>query len=92
MSEEIELSKDPIPPMSKEDLKKFILDFCDGKIFCSAQVPEYEQSNIGMIFMPLIFGCFSKRQQRVLELFMNICQKLNQEVLMDILVFFHCEL
>lgn len=45
-----------IPRMSQEDLRKFVLDLLGGAIYTSAHMNQYEQHNIGMVFMPLALG------------------------------------
>jgi hypothetical protein len=42
-----------IPNGTAEDLRKFILDFCDQRILCDVHV---EQQLLGQVFMPLLFG------------------------------------
>lgn len=42
---------------TKDELKKFVMAYCDGQILCDHQVRD---SNImGMVFMPLILGAFA---------------------------------
>lgn len=50
--------KYPVQDMAtKDELKRFVLAYCDGQIFCDHQVRD---SNIlGMVFMPLVLGAFS---------------------------------
>ena len=42
---------------TQEQLKRFVLDYCDGRIYCDHQVPN--QRDVGMVFMPILFGAFS---------------------------------
>lgn len=48
-----------IPPASPDDLKKFIRDYCDGRIYCDHQCPS--PSLLPMIFFPLALGSFTPR-------------------------------
>lgn len=40
-----------------EQLKEIAMDLYNDKIFCDRQV---DKTNLGMVFMPLIFGAFSE--------------------------------
>jgi hypothetical protein len=42
-----------IPRMDQEGLKRFVLDFCDGRILCDFQVPK---DLLAIVFMPLALG------------------------------------
>ena len=48
------------PRMSDEELKRFVLDFCDGRIFSSGHIAESDLSLLPSIFMVLIFMEFSE--------------------------------
>jgi hypothetical protein len=45
-----------LPRSSKEDLRKFVLEFMGGAIYTSAQVHRIE--DVPMVFMPILFGLF----------------------------------
>lgn len=45
-----------IPTMPRKDLAKFVMDYCDGKVFTSAQVSEHSLNLLPCIFMPLALG------------------------------------
>jgi hypothetical protein len=40
--------------MTDDQLKQFVLDYCDGKIFTSNQIRN--PNSVGFVFMPLIMG------------------------------------
>lgn len=40
------------------DLRKFVNDFCDGRLICDVQVPA---DMLGMVFMPLVLGALQVR-------------------------------
>jgi len=42
--------------MTREQIKQFILDYCNGQIYTEMDVP---QNVLGMVFMPLTFGALS---------------------------------
>jgi len=46
--------KFPVPSMSPEDLKQFVLDYCNGHILCDHQIQD--TSLVGMVFLPLLMG------------------------------------
>jgi len=46
-----------IPGQSSEQLKQFVRDYCDGRIFCDHQIRDH--SLLGMIFMPVALGALS---------------------------------
>jgi hypothetical protein len=46
-----------VPHLDREALKKFVLDFLDGRIFVSAEVRE--MSLLPNIFMPIAFGALA---------------------------------
>lgn len=48
-----------VPRMDPVDLKKFVLDLLGGAIYTSAHMNQYEQMNLGMVFMPVLFGAFA---------------------------------
>lgn len=43
----------PIPRMTREELKAFVLNYCDGKLTLSCNVPG---DLLHMVFLPLVFG------------------------------------
>ncbi len=46
-----------IPRMPRKDLAKFVMDFCDDKVFTSAHVRDSQAENLlHLIFMPLALG------------------------------------
>ena len=46
----------PVPALSKEALKEFVLGVIGGSIFTSAHIREHDLEMIGTIFMPIVFG------------------------------------
>jgi len=53
--------------MSDEELKKFVIDFVDNKIFISGFIPVEEAKHIiHAVFMPLIGITFSKKATKSL--------------------------
>lgn len=44
------------PSYDKPKLKQFVLDYCDGRIYCDHQCPP---NLINMVFMPLALGAFT---------------------------------
>ena len=38
-----------------EEIKQIALDYYKQKIFCSWDIPDYDASSLGMVFMPLMF-------------------------------------
>jgi len=67
VQEQKEQGTNTINRMSKEDLKQFIFDLCDGKIFSSTQLPEGQTNLLGMIFMPLALGALSSFPKEEIE-------------------------
>ena len=50
-----------IPRMSEEDLRKFVLDFLENRIFTDKHIRPHDYASMApMVFMPLVFGVFSK--------------------------------
>jgi hypothetical protein len=49
-----------IPPCSKDELRKFILAYCDGQIWTDR---ECRGTDIGMVFMPLVMGVLSPSEE-----------------------------
>lgn len=49
--------RDPVPFLPNSELKKFVRDFCDGKIFTSAHIKREEE--IPLVFMCLFYGSLS---------------------------------
>ena len=49
-----EMREPKVPNMPDEDLAKFVLDYCDNKIFTSAHIREYERNMLGTVFVPLL--------------------------------------
>lgn len=47
---------EPPQPLPEKELIEFILGLCDGKIFTSAHLRDYDP--IEMVFMPLALGAF----------------------------------
>jgi len=45
---------------SQANLKKFVLDYCDGQIYCDHHVPL--GTDVGMVFMILALGAFSPQE------------------------------
>jgi hypothetical protein len=43
---------------SEEELREFVIDFLAGRIYTTAHMPE--TANLGLVFMPLIFGALSE--------------------------------
>ncbi len=56
-----------IPRMKDEALVQFVRDFCDGKIFTSADVRSNDIRLLNTIFMPIAFGAFGERSQEFYE-------------------------
>lgn len=50
-----ELREPRVPDLPDEELAQFVLDFCDNRIFTSAQVPEAQILCVGTVFLPLLF-------------------------------------
>lgn len=44
------------PSRSPEDLKKFVLAYCDGRIFCDHDIRN--RRDLSLVFMPVGFGAF----------------------------------
>ena len=42
------------------DLKQLAKDIVNNLVFVSHQVREFDRQNLGMIFMPIMFGAFDK--------------------------------
>ena len=49
----------PVPDSTTEKLREFVRAYCDGLILCDHQVQR--QSDLGMVFMPLLFGAFEAK-------------------------------
>ena len=43
------------PDYTQEQLKRFVLDYCDGRLYCDHQC---DPSILGMVFLPLALGAF----------------------------------
>jgi hypothetical protein len=73
------LPQEPMFPTVKSDdeLKKIATDLYDGKIFCDRNVKN--QHDIGMVFMPLMLGAFSKNTPKQLEEIGMIYEYLDQQ-------------
>jgi hypothetical protein len=52
-----------LPRLSDDDLREFIRDYLAGRIYTSAQIPEYEMRNLAMVFMPLALGALAEWSQ-----------------------------
>jgi len=55
------------PKMSTDELRDFVLRFSDGHIWTSRHVQD-----IGMVFMPVIFGCLSIPEKTQEKIFKNL--------------------
>ena len=49
--------------MEEQDLRQFVLDFCDGKLFTSRQIKQNDSRLLMTIFMPLALGALAGRSQ-----------------------------
>lgn len=47
------------PNMPKDKLAQLAKDIAMDKVFCSCFMKEYEMHNLGMVFMPIVFGAFA---------------------------------
>lgn len=54
-----------IPRMTKEELRKFVLDVLSGAVFVSDQVRRME--DIGHVFLPVLFGALSDWDREALK-------------------------
>lgn len=50
------------PDKDKSVLKKFVLDYCDGRIFCDHHVQN--PRDLGMVFLVLFFGAFTPQEPK----------------------------
>jgi hypothetical protein len=53
--------------MSDADLRKFIQDYLGNMIFTSAHIRPIQQTMLGQIFMPILFGAFEDYREQDLE-------------------------
>lgn len=49
-----------LPPMSNDELRKFVDDFVSGRLFSSAHLKANEMKDVGLIFLPVAMGALSK--------------------------------
>lgn len=56
-----------VPRMTTDELTQFVLNYCDGHLFTSADIRPSGESLIGTIFMPLAFGAFGDRSKSYFE-------------------------
>lgn len=49
-----------IPKLTDAKLREFVDDFVSNRIFTLQHIPVHSQDLVGMIFMPVAFGLFSK--------------------------------
>lgn len=46
-----------VPTMARKDLAKFVMDFCDGKVFTSAHIRDSQAEHLlHIVFLPLALG------------------------------------
>jgi len=65
-----------VPRMTDADLRTFVVEFCNGQIFTSAQIMD--DSLLGNVFMPLIFGAFEKASREYVEEIGIVWERLSQ--------------
>jgi hypothetical protein len=53
----VEKYRDWPPPMSIEDLRAFVLGYCDGRVFTMHDVKN--ENDLPLVFMPVALGCFA---------------------------------
>lgn len=60
-----ETTPEHVPRMSDDELRSFVVEYCNGHIFTSANVAETEL--LGLVFKPLAFGAFQKSSPEYIE-------------------------
>jgi hypothetical protein len=63
--------KEPVPftltKMSDDDLKKFVIDFVESKIFADFMIRDKDPTSLVTVFMPLAFGALSDAPEEELK-------------------------
>lgn len=62
------------PNLSKDELNVLARDIATNKVFCSYFVQSSDQSTLGMIFMPLLFGALKEYSKEMIEDIGFICE------------------
>ena len=60
------LNKLELPSRSEEELREFVLAFCDNRIFTSAHLTETQKPQLGLVFMPIGLGAFEGHDEESL--------------------------
>ena len=55
-----------LSPLPDEVLKQFVIDYVDGKIFTSFDIPGNQLHILGMVFMPIALGAITGVPREVL--------------------------
>jgi len=94
--ETTENTKATFEDMPEEELAKFVLDFCDGKIFSSAHISKEQDGHIlGMVFMPLSLGALSNYTEEEIKnigLVYEYYDKAGPRGINDYPMFFSCRM
>ncbi len=79
-----------VPRMSDEDLRAFVVAFCDGRIFSTAHMRNLEDAYL--VFMPLFFGAgdFSRSWIESIGVVYEYMDKAGPRSINGMPIFFSC--
>lgn len=88
------ITKRPIQNMGQNKLHQFVKDFLNGQIFTSAQIPEFDNSILHLIFMPLAFGAINPEHTDLatLGIFWEYNNEASPRSINEYPIFFSCRI